>query len=411
MSSKDKQDQIDRYVKGMNKSTRRQQLQKANKKMRRNQASKKARRKDWIPGNLDVVDDWDELEEWDDYEDSERIMPRDEGERRRAVESVAFQPAAKAEADEGETAFIDDEDTLTGMVVEVSKGLFRVQVDDQTLLCSLRGNLSVTETGFTNAAAVGDQVIVRVDGAGGGVIEAVLPRRSLLARPDTFYSHLQQIIVANVDQLLVVSSWREPHIWLELVDRYLIVAERNHIPAVLCVNKIDLLQDPAELAATLRPYRDLGYTVVVTSTVTGAGIEQLRALLADQTTVLAGLSGVGKSSLISAAEPGLNLRTSHISDKRQEGRHTTTQATWHPLAAGGAVVDTPGIREFGLSGLYQADLIGFMPDLEPHAAGCRFNNCLHMDEPDCAVRAAVENGQVAASRYDSYKQILSTLPA
>lgn len=404
MSSKSKQKMVERYLKGAEHEKRRSELKKANKKMRRNQGTKQARRKDWLPSGAEVLDYEDEMET------SERIMPRDEGERRRAVENLVFRlNPVTAEAED--TARVDDPDTAVGLVIEASKGLFRVQVDGRAILCSLRGNLAVAETGYTNAAAVGDQVMVREDGAGSGVIEAVLPRRSLLARPDVFDSHLQQIIVANVDQLLVVSAWREPHIWLELIDRYLIVAERYNLPAIICVNKIDLLEDAAELDTTMRPYRELGYPIVITSASTGAGIEHLRSLLINQTTVLAGLSGVGKSSLISAVEPGLNLRTSHISDKRQEGRHTTTQATWLPLNTGGAVVDTPGIREFGLSGLYQADLIDFMPDLVEHAPNCRFNNCLHRDEPGCAVRAAATAGQIATSRYDSYLQMLETLPA
>lgn len=416
MSSKDKQSQLERYSKGMQHEERRSRLKSANKKMRRNQAPKKARRRNWMPAGLDAAADWDAIDEnvWDDYDQQERIMPRDEGERRRVVESTAFRQGLPQVADQA----VDDEapaasgrDTVKGRVVEVSKGLFRVQVADRLLLCSLRGTLNATETGYTNAVAVGDEVLVREDGAGGGMIDTVLPRRTLLARPDVYDSHLQQIIVANVDQLLVVSAWREPHIWLELIDRYLVVAARNNLPVLLCINKIDLMQDAAELDATLRPYRELGYTLVLTSAENGAGIARLRALLEGQTTVLAGLSGVGKSSLISAVEPGMNLRTSHISEKRQEGRHTTTQATWLPLAAGGAVVDTPGIREFGLSGLYQADLIAFMPDLAAHAAGCRFNNCLHLDEPDCAVRAAAETGLVAESRYQSYRKLVQSLPA
>lgn len=402
MSSKNsarQQKKITSYEKQRERSEERKKLRSAKKKMRRNQAPKQARRKNWM------ADDWDALDE-DDY-GFERIMPLDEGERRREIEQTAFN---NAPTDEIAVPAID-EDAVTGQVIEVSKGLCRVRVDGRVLLCSLRGNLAVEETGYTNAVAVGDEVTVVEDGAGGGAVDSVLPRRSVLARPDSFYSHLQQAIVANVDQLLVVSSWREPHIWLELVDRYLIVAARNHLPAVLCVNKIDLLEDAAELDATLRPYRELDTSILLTSTVSGVGIDQLQGLLAGQTTVLAGLSGVGKSSLISAAEPGLDLRTSHISGKRQEGRHTTTQATMLPLSSGGAVVDTPGIREFGLSGLYQSDLAVYMPDLADHAAGCRFNNCLHRDEPDCAVRAAATTGDLSESRYQSYTQILETLPA
>jgi ribosome biogenesis GTPase len=409
--SKLTQHQIKSHEKGREKQERQKQLKSANKNLRRNQAPKKARRKDWMPGGVDVIDDWDMFDDWDEYETSERIMSRDESERRKAVEAVAFRQmvvnANKDEADE----IAPDPGILTGRVIEVSKGLFRVQIEDRTVLCSLRGNLNATETGFTNAAAVGDHVTIREDGVGGGVIQSVLPRRTLLARPDVYASHLQQVIVANVDQLLIVSAWRDPHIWLELIDRYLIVAARNNLPAIICINKIDLMQDAAELDATLRPYRQLDIPIVITSTRTGAGIEQLRALMIGQTTVLSGLSGVGKSSLISTVEPGLNLRTSDVGEYRHDGRHTTTQATWLPLKLGGAVVDTPGIREFGLAGLYRTDLIDFMPDLAQHANNCRFNNCLQKDEPDCAVRAAVETGQVAASRYDSYKQILETIPA
>lgn len=409
--SKLTQHQIKSHEKGREKQERQKQLKSANKNLRRNQAPKKARRKDWMPGGVDVIDDWDMFDDWDEYETSERIMSRDESERRKAVEAVAFRQmvvnANKDEADE----IAPDPGILTGRVIEVSKGLFRVQIEDRTVLCSLRGNLNATETGFTNAAAVGDHVTIREDGVGGGVIQSVLPRRTLLARPDVYASHLQQVIVANVDQLLIVSAWRDPHIWLELIDRYLIVAARNNLPAIICINKIDLMQDATELDATLRPYRQLDIPIVITSTRTGAGIEQLRALMIGQTTVLSGLSGVGKSSLISTVEPGLNLRTSDVGEYRHDGRHTTTQATWLPLKLGGAVVDTPGIREFGLAGLYRTDLIDFMPDLAQHADHCRFNNCLHKDEPGCAVRAAVETGQAAASRYDSYKQILETIPA
>jgi ribosome biogenesis GTPase len=403
--------QIKSHQKGAEQRERQRQLKSANKKMRRNQAPKKARRKDWLPGGVDVLDDLDAFDEWDEYESSERIMSRDESERRKAVEAVAFRQAVIADQGDDETAAARDPETVTGRVIEVSKSLFRVQVEDRTVLCSLRGNLSVSETGYTNAAAVGDHVVIREDGAGGGVIQTVLPRRTLLARPDVFASHLQQVIVANVDQLLIVSAWRDPHIWLELIDRYLIVAARYNLPAIVCVNKIDLMQDAAELDAAMRPYREMDIPIVITSTRTGAGIERLRALMIGQTSVLSGLSGVGKSSLISAVEPGLNLRISDVGEYRHDGRHTTTQATWLPLKLGGAVVDTPGIREFGLSGLYRAELIDFMPDLAQHAEDCRFNNCLHRDEPGCAVRAAVETGLVAASRYDSYKQILETIPA
>ena len=403
MSSKNTarlQRKIDNYAKGAEREERRRKLKTTSKKMRRNQASKGSRQKSWDANS------WDDMEQGGDT--FERIMPRDESERRRAIEQVALRGIAQ-ETDSAETVELAP-DAVTGLVIEVSKGLCRVQVDERTLLCGFRGNLAVAETGYTNAVAVGDEVVITEDGVGGGVVDAVLPRRSLLARPDVYDSHLQQIIVANVDQLLIVASWRDPQIWPELIDRYLIVAARNDLPAILCINKIDLMEDAAELDRVLSPYRALGCTIVMTSTLTGVGIDQLRALLAGQTTVLAGLSGVGKSSLVSAVEPGLELRTSEVSEHAGEGRHTTTQAIWLSLAAGGAVVDTPGIREFGLSGLHQAELADWLPEFADHDMDCRFNNCLHISEPDCAVRSAVKTGAIADSRYHSYTLILDTLP-
>lgn len=403
MSHKITDRQRQRIGKDIAYKARREEQKAIRKNKQRRQPVKSNRRKDWLPNNFDLLESSDE---WDDLQMSERVMPRGETERRRANAAFASQTVIDEDADPPPT---DDANCPTGRVVEASRGLYRVQIGGRTLLCGLRGSLSAAATGFTNAAAVGDYVTIHEDGVGGGVIESVLPRRSLLARPDVFSPHNQQVIVANVDQLLVVSAWREPHLWLELIDRYLIVAERNHLEAILCVNKIDLLTDADDLDVTLRPYRQLGVPIVITSATDGVGIEALRALLAARTTVLAGLSGVGKSSLISAVEPGLKLRTGDINTAYQEGRHTTTAATWLPLANGGAVVDTPGIREFGLSGLHPAELIAFMPDLADHAADCRFADCMHLDEPDCAVRAAVESGHVAASRHASYRKILASL--
>ena len=247
-----------------------------------------------------------------------------------------------------------------------------------------------------------------------GMVEAVLPRRSALARPDVFYSHLQQVIVANVDQVLIVAAWREPAFWPELVDRYLIAAARYNLAPIICVNKIDLAgeadEDPAELARTLAAYQQTGYRILATSARTGDGLAALREALAGRTTALAGLSGVGKSSLLSAAEPGLHLRTAEVSDRRHEGRHTTTQVTLHPLAAGGFVADTPGIREFGLAGLKGRDLPPFYPEIAAAAAGCAYADCSHTREPGCAVKAAVRTGRIAAMRYDSYRKIRHGLP-
>ncbi len=301
-----------------------------------------------------------------------------------------------------------------GTVVEVSSGLCRVALNGRTLLCNLRSSLRTPHSGFSNVLAAGDEVVVSYmtvshNGHERGMVEAVLPRRSALARPDVFYSHLQQVIVANVDQVLIVAAWREPAFWPELVDRYLIAATRYNLAPIICINKIDLAgeadDDSAELARTLAAYHQAGYRILATSARTGDGLAALREALGRRTTALAGLSGVGKSSLLSAAEPGLHLRTAEVSDRRHEGRHTTTQVTLHPLAAGGFVADTPGIREFGLSGLKGCDLPPFYPEIAAAAAGCAYADCSHTQEPGCAVKAAVRMGRIAVMRYDSYCKI------
>jgi ribosome biogenesis GTPase len=338
-------------------------------------------------------------------------MPPGEGERRRANLARIAGGSATLTPAAGAPAPADSAAAATGAVIEVSQGLCRVALGDgRRLLCEVRRSLKASDTGFTNIVAVGDQVQVSHNGAARGMVEAVLPRRSALARPDPFYSHLRQVIVANVDQLLVVASWREPAFWPELVDRYLIAAARNGLTPVICVNKVDLAEDPAEPQTVLRAYCDAGYTVLLTSAQNGSGVEGLRRLLQGQTTALAGLSGVGKSSLLSAVEPGLHLRVGEVSERKHEGRHTTTQVSLHPLAAGGFVVDTPGIREFGLSGLHKGDLAGFYPEFAALKGQCRFEDCTHAREPGCVVKLAAREGRLAAMRYDSYRKILADLP-
>jgi ribosome biogenesis GTPase len=297
-----------------------------------------------------------------------------------------------------------------GVVTQVSTSLYHVDLGEQITLCTVRGALSAADTGYTNVVAVGDQVLVSLDRSGDGVIEHVLPRRTVLARPDVVTQDLSQIIVSNVDQVLIVSSWEEPPVWLELIDRYLIAAAEGQMESLICLNKIDLALDTRACREEMAIYQELGYTVLFTSAETGAGIDELRQHLASKQTVLAGLSGVGKSSLLMAVQPDLELRVAEVSGYSGEGRHTTTQVSLLKLDGGGYVVDTPGIRELGLIAVHRHELVLYFPEIAALVGECQFNDCSHTHEPGCAVVQAMEAGQIAWTRYASYLAIFESLP-
>jgi ribosome biogenesis GTPase / thiamine phosphate phosphatase len=393
--------------------------------------AEKVRRRDWTEVYNEAPDAYDDL----DLVDAERVVPKGEAEARKrrpagsalhaGVGLAQIEPGNGAEAATDGTAEAAEGDTprpggLTrsqGIVIEVSTGLCRVRLAaasaeaDRVLLCSLRPALRVPHSGFSNVVAAGDEVVVSHNGHANGIVDAVLPRRSALARPDVFYGHLQQVIVANVDQLLVVASWRDPSFWPELVDRYLLAAMRNNLAPIVCINKVDLAEERGPLEETAAALRRAGYHVILTSAVTGAGLNELRDVLHGRTTALAGLSGVGKSSLLSAAEPGLNLKVGEVNEHQHMGRHTTTQVSLHPLASGGFVADTPGIREMGLAGLRQPDLGKLYPEIAALAPRCGYANCSHTQEPGCAVKLAVRRGELSLMRYESYRKIWTDLPA
>ena len=363
-------------------------------------ANQEKHRADWqplAPNELGMVAD-------------RRIMPRDERDRRRALEEASAQ---SIDASIGETewqAAAQAGGQRLGVVLEIAKDLCRVGVDGRAVLCDIRGALTAEGTGFINIVAVGDRVLISLPEADHGWVEQVLPRRSALARADSFYSHLKQIIAANMDRLLIVASWREPHIWRELIDEYLIAAARNNLEAIICINKVDLAESIDTCRAAVQAYADLGYRLLFTSAETGFGVDEVRGVLLGNSTVLAGLSGVGKSSLLSAVQPGLKLRTRAVSATSGEGRHTTKQVTMLPLHGGGYVVDTPGIREMGLRGLYRDELVALYPEILAVSASCRFADCSHVNEQACAVKEAVAQGRIAEWRYENYAKLYEKLP-
>jgi ribosome biogenesis GTPase len=375
---------------------RRRKSEKKGKRPRRH-GGQSSRREHWR--------EWLDEDMWEGHGGRERIMPRGERERQRRVEQLT---RADADPEPAEEPILSDE--LCGRVTEVSQGLCRVRVTGAVVLCTLRGSLTAEQGGYTNVVAVGDRVAISRDGDERGVVEQVLPRRNQIARPDPFLSHLRQVLVANVDQLMIVASWRDPQLWPELIDRYMITAERNDAEPVIAVNKIDLGESREEIEEAVAPYRALGTQVLLTSATRGDGVDTLRARLAGRTTVLTGLSGVGKSALLSAVAPGVELRTGRVNEETHQGRHTTSQALMVELDDETLVVDTPGIREFGLLGLRQAELIGHYPELARAGRRCRFSDCSHDHEPGCAVQEAVDRGRISAVRYDSYLKIRATLP-
>ncbi|MAU01838.1 MAG: ribosome small subunit-dependent GTPase A [Anaerolineaceae bacterium] len=371
------------------------------KKIRHNTAANQEKhRVDWQPL---VPDEEGEIAD-------QRIMPLDERDRREAVEEQATATLQASLDDTQWQNMADETPFLLGKVVEVSRGLCRAEVNGDTIVCDVRGILTAEGTGYTNILAVGDRVLVQPLADERGLVEGVLPRRSGLARSDSYDMHLKQIIAANVDQLLVVAAWLEPKIWLQMIDEYLIGAQRNGLKTAVCLNKIDLAKDGAEIEAVAAPYRSLDIPVFLTSATESEGIEPVQDFLRGQATVLAGLSGVGKSTLLNAVQPGLQLRTSEVSNlKSREGRHTTTQAVMLPLAMGGSVVDTPGIKDMGLLGLHPDDLITFYPELADVVGYCRFNDCTHSHEPGCVVKEAVADGRIAQWRYDNYVNLYDIL--
>ena len=291
-----------------------------------------------------------------------------------------------------------------GIVCSVLGGICQVESDCGVLACQIRGRLKDGARRELHPVSVGDQVVVDIGLDGRGAIADVLPRRSKLSRPGKNDRDIEQVIVANADQLVVVASLRQPKPKPGLIDRYMIAAENGRLEAVLVLNKVDLARD--ETLEELRDmYESAGYQVWVTSAVTGEGLDRLRDGLQAKFSVLAGQSGVGKSSLVNAVEPGLDLRVERVSKATRKGRHITTRVSRHALGFGGWVADTPGVREFGLWDVLPEEIEGCFPEMVEPVQDCKFRGCTHRHEPGCAVLAAVEGGRIRRTRYESYVRI------
>ena len=296
------------------------------------------------------------------------------------------------------------ENRFTATVVRATGSWYDVLHDGATLRCRIRGKLRLKGVRSTNPVVVGDEVVCEAEG-GDCVIVDIVPRRNYVIRRASNLSKESHIIAANVDQALLMVTLRSPETPKEFADRFLVTCEAYKVPATILLSKIDLQN--AEAVAEFRAvYEGAGYRVLEVSAKEGRGVEKVRELLAGRTTLVSGNSGVGKSTLIQAIDPSLDIRTGEISDSHHKGRHTTTFSTMYPLAEGGAVIDTPGIKGFGLLDIDDAELWHYFPEMMRVAPGCRFYNCTHTHEPGCAVVEAVKAGEIAWSRYESYLKIL-----
>lgn len=330
---------------------------------------------------------------------SERVSGKGELTRKRTV--------VGAEAVPDETGFlvhldIDESLCKRGRVLSTFGLTSLVEAEDGALYhCAVRRLLKQLSTDQRHIVAAGDRVLFRPANEREGIIERIEPRRGVISRTSKGRQH---VLVSNVDQVLIVASAAEPNLKPNLIDRFLITAEKSRIEPLIVINKIDLV-DPATLEPLCGVFGQMGYRVLLLSARTGFGVERLRALVAGQASVVAGQSGVGKSSILNAIEPGLQLRVREVSEENQKGRHTTTTAQLIKLSAGGYIVDTPGIRQFQLWDVIPEEVAGFYRDLRPFVNLCRFPDCTHTHEADCGVKNAVADGRLDARRYESYCQV------
>lgn len=294
-------------------------------------------------------------------------------------------------------------ESRTGLIVKAQSGFFDVETRKGLVVARLRGKLTQGRQ-ESDAAALGDRVRILDTEDGTAVIDEVLERTRVLSRQAPGRRDVEQIIVANPDQAVIIFACADPDPNFRMLDRFLVVCEREHIPVIICANKLDLVR-PASAREHFGPYTKLGYDVIYTSAIKQKGIRGLRRRLKGRLSVFAGPSGVGKSSLMNAIQPGLGLRTQAVQENTRKGKHTTVVPELIPLEMGGYVADTPGLKALALWDIEPEELDAYFPEMRSRVADCMFSDCTHMHEPGCAIIEAVERGEIQYERYESYCRI------
>lgn len=297
-----------------------------------------------------------------------------------------------------------------------STGSFYLAYDDSGTKwsCRVRGKLKIDdEISSTNPIAVGDRVNLQAEDENDhtALINEIHGRRNYMVRTSPHNRHQKHIVAANIDQALLVATVREPRTSQGFIDRFLLTAEAYHIPAIIVFNKADLLEGKyrEEWQRRKTVFETIGYKTFTATAIKGEGLAELSLQLKDKTTLFSGHSGVGKSTLINNFIPYQNLRVQEVSGWSGKGQHTTTFAEMFDLPGGGRIIDTPGVKEFGIVDMEKEELSHYFPEMRDRIHDCRFNNCIHINEPGCAVKEAVIAGEVSAERYESYVAILDSL--
>jgi ribosome biogenesis GTPase len=301
---------------------------------------------------------------------------------------------------------------MKGVVTKSTGSWYHVRTEDgRVWQCRIKGKFRIQGIKSTNPVAVGDFVDIEIEdeSISQAVIYNLYNRENYIVRKSINLSKQTHIIAANLDQAILVATLANPRTSFGFIDRFLVTAEAYHIPTIIVFNKIDLLdqEDIGYLLEIKKMYENIGYKVMLCSTITLDGIDNIRDIVKDKNTLISGHSGVGKSSLINLLLPNANLRTSEISDYSSKGVHTTTFAEMYDLPNGGTIIDTPGIRELGVFDLKDELISHYFPEMRIELKNCKFNNCMHINEPGCAIKKAVDENRISLIRYESYLSILA----